>query len=291
MLLQRVVYLDVLLFLNAFITALLLLASATLLRQELRRVRLLLGTLLGGALSLVIFLPEMHWSLALLMKLIGCVLLVWVTFGGRDKWVFLRTVATFLLANFLFAGVLLALWTLLAPRGMLYQNGALYFDVSVLTLTLSTVFCYAVTRLIAFLTARKAPENHAFTLTIEAGGQRVTLPALFDSGSALREGFSGAAVIVCEAASVRSITPPECSTHAQNAAAGGNLRLIPYHSVGGAGVLPAFRAELAQLRQGKRCFVARDVYIAVHPKTLARGEYTALVGSVFFEQCAEEKSP
>ncbi|MDR1410041.1 MAG: sigma-E processing peptidase SpoIIGA [Oscillospiraceae bacterium] len=299
---RQVVYLDVLIFLNAFVTSALLLATSALLKTEIRRIRLLIGTVLGGVLSLVIFLPPLPIPLSVLIKAVGCALLAFVSFGFRSWRIYLRTAAAFLLANFVFAGAMLALWSFIAPRGMVFNNSTPYWDVSVLLLCVSTIFCYALVRLISFITRRNAPDNHMFELTIEANAQRADCKALFDSGSALREGFSGAPVIVAQLDVVRPLIPRALRDQFGGSAPAylsldtpvsvdgvQSLRLIPYSSVGGTGLLPAFKAERATVRQGRKQWVCEDVYIAVSEKTFARGEYTALVGSVFFEYCKEGK--
>lgn len=55
---SQVVYVDVLLALNLFINYLLLLSGACLLREKVRRWRLLLGAALGAIYALVIFCPS-----------------------------------------------------------------------------------------------------------------------------------------------------------------------------------------------------------------------------------------
>ncbi|MCL2023581.1 MAG: sigma-E processing peptidase SpoIIGA [Oscillospiraceae bacterium] len=287
---HTVLYLDVLIFLNAFVTAVLLLATAAILKLRLDKWRLILATALGGALSLVIFLPQINVAFGLLIKGVGCVLLSLAAFKWSTWRVFLRVSAGFLLANFIFAGTMLALWSLLAPRGMYYNNGAVYWEISVLLLCVSTILCYAVLRLVNFLIKRKAPTNHIFEMTLDMGSQSVTLQALFDSGSSLRESFSGAAVILVQMDSIKKLVPrgvKEYYSKTQSAYLSLDepvhpLRLVPYSSVGGAGVLPAFKADKVTLCQGKKTWSSHETYIAVSGKDLGRGEFLALVGENFF---------
>ncbi|MDR1805373.1 MAG: sigma-E processing peptidase SpoIIGA [Clostridium sp.] len=289
---QRVIYIDVLIFLNCFITAMLLLACAALLKLRPRRLRLLLATLLGGAMSLVILLPPLPTALGVLIKIAGCGLLAWLAFGFRSLRFYLRAAGCFMMASFIFAGAMLALWSLLAPQGMVFNNGAAYWDISVLLLCVSTILCYALVRLLALLTRRNAPENHVFDLTINAGGKELSCKALFDSGSSLREGFSGAPVIVAQRDALHAIAPPEVLAFEEAGAKPelSALRLIPFNSVGGTGLLPAFRASSAVAVRGKKRWLCDEVYIAVSDRAPAGGEYTALLGNVFFEQCREVRN-
>ena len=64
-----VIYLDVLVVLNWFIDFLLLSSTSRILRLPFKRWRLVLGALLGGISSCLIFLPAMPFYLSMLVKL------------------------------------------------------------------------------------------------------------------------------------------------------------------------------------------------------------------------------
>lgn len=66
-----VIYLDVLVVLNWFIDFLLLSSTSRILRLPFKRWRLVLGALLGGISSCLIFLPAMPFYLSMLVKLAG----------------------------------------------------------------------------------------------------------------------------------------------------------------------------------------------------------------------------
>ena len=53
--------------------------------------------------------------------------------------------------NFIFAGLMLAVWLVFKPSGMVYNNAAVYFDIDVKLLVLSTVVCYVVLTLFSKL--------------------------------------------------------------------------------------------------------------------------------------------
>jgi len=90
-----VIYIDVLVAVNIFVTWLLLACSVFFSAVQARRWRLLLGSLLGGAGSLLILLPPAPWWLLLPEKLLLSVLIVWAAFGYVKWRRFLRCFAAF----------------------------------------------------------------------------------------------------------------------------------------------------------------------------------------------------
>ena len=262
---SQVVYVDVLFTLNLFVNYLLLLSGACLLREKAKRWRLLLGAALGAVYSLIIFLAA------------------YPVHGLRH---FGKLTACFLAANFIFAGFMMGIWLLFRPKGMVYQNGAVYFDISVTVLIVTAIVCYGLTVLFSKLFRRHAPENRIYTLQVELNGCRLCTQALLDTGNRLSDCFSDTPVILLEYARVKTLLPPELRSffrerpsalHAPPEAASLGFRLIPYHTVGGTGLLPAFRPEKVIISDAHMQFEKKDVLIAVVNDRLAAGEYGALL--------------
>ena len=265
--LSQVVYVDVLFTLNLFVNYLLLLSGACLLREKAKRWRLLLGAALGAGYSLIIFAPELPNFLSILIKVIFCVTIVLAAYPVHGLRHFGKLTACFLAANFIFAGFMMGIWLLFRPKGMVYQNGAVYFDISVTVLIVTAIVCYGLTVLFSKLFRRHAPENRIYTLQVELNGCRLCTQALLDTGNRLSDCFSDTPVILLEYARVKTLLPP----------ASLGFRLIPYHTVGGTGLLPAFRPEKVIISDAHMQFEKKDVLIAVVNDRLAAGEYGALL--------------
>ncbi len=166
---QTVLYIDVLVAINVFVTYFLLLASAAVAKIGCGKLRILLAALLGGAYSLIILLPEIHIVLSVLLKLVMLVTIIFTAFGFKNKRRFARITVVFFLVNFLFAGLMLAIWLTLKPNGMMFNNGTVYFDISILTLAVTTAICYAVITVCIKLFKSKAPDNKRYTVCVELG--------------------------------------------------------------------------------------------------------------------------
>ncbi|MBO5797540.1 MAG: sigma-E processing peptidase SpoIIGA, partial [Clostridia bacterium] len=233
-----ILYVDVLLAVNWVIDFLLLHALARLLRIPCRRWRLVCGSAVGAAACAVVLLPPLPAWISVLFKAVTALLMVATAFGLRAwrEWL-RRTVVLFVLSAAV-AGVALAVWWLAAPPGLAVVNGVVYYDVPPLLLIGCMVGAYGLLCLYARWTRRRAPVGQHFRLRVGFAGQTVEIPALYDSGNALAEPFSGSPVAVADYAAVAALLTPAWSP--EQTAPPPGARLIPFSSVGGRGVMPAF---------------------------------------------------
>jgi len=292
--LSEVIYVDVLVAINIFVTYLLLAASVLFSAVQVKRWRLLVASLLGGVASLAIFLPPLHWSLFALMRIAIAALIVYVAFGFESWKRALRCYAAFFGVNFAFAGIMLALWLTVRPDGMFYQNGAVYFDVSLLVFVLFACVCYAVIRGVVLLLRRRHPGNCACEVVIQVGGQSITLPAFYDSGNKLCDGFTGAPVIVVEYAALHGFLPEELRSFFQSEHGlldvpaehlwRTRVREIPFHAMGHEGLLPAFRADRVTAKTKSKSQLTEHAIVAVTTDELSDGAYSVILQASMLER-------
>ena len=289
-----VIYIDVLVAINIFATWLLLACSVFFSAVQIKRWRLLLASLLGGAGSLLILLPPAPWWLLVIEKLLLSALIVCVGFGFGKWRRFLRCFAAFFGVSFAFAGIMLALWLTLKPGGMLYQNGAIYFDVSLLSFVVFACACYAILRGLVALLRRRHPGANLCQATIQILGRSITLPAFYDSGNKLTDGFTGAPVAVAEYAALQSFLPGEfrpfflgeldLTDLPGDDPWRARVRQIPFHALGREGLLPAFRTDqvIVKGRQGGQ--PTPGAIVAVTPDALSDGSYSMLLQASMLEK-------
>jgi len=289
-----VIYIDVLVAINIFVTWLLLACSVFFSAVQVKRWRLLLASLLGGAGSLLILLPPAPWWLLAAEKLLLSALIVFVAFGFGRWRRFLRCFAAFFGVNFAFAGIMLALWLTIKPGGMLYQNGAVYFDVSLLVFVIFACVCYTIVRALVALLRRRHPGANLCQATIQMLGRSVTLPAFYDSGNRLTDGFTGAPVAVAEYAALQAFLPEALRDFFRGSRSlldlpgddpwRARLREIPFHALGQEGLLPAFRTDqvIAKGRQSSQ--PTPGAIVAVTPDALSDGSYSMLLQASMLEK-------
>lgn len=272
-----VIYLDVLLILNLWVDFLLLSATARLRRLPIRKGRLLLGAAVGAVGSCVLFLPPLSVPTALLLRAVGTVLLVLISFRFGCLDTFWKNLLAFFVISGAFAGLSSALWYWVAPNGFLVVNGVVYYDAPASLLILLTTVSYVAVWLFEYAMRRRAPQNRQYRLVLRYRGKSVVCRCLYDSGSTLREPFSGKPAVLIDRRAAEPILPPEFGS--TDSSANAKMRLVPFRSLGGEGLLPAFQPQYMEIcgTDGRTVDITGS-YLAVCD-SLGHGEYTALVGT------------
>lgn len=275
-------YLDVLVLLNAGIGAAFLLAAGKLARRRTSRLRLTLAALAAGGYSLVLLLALPGWLLLLLQVPVslGLVLLCY-GWGGRQET--LRLLLCYWGGNLLLGAVLGILDQWLAPLGAVSRGGIYYFPVQPLVLVLVTIGCYLVLWLVGKF--RKKP-SHRLRFRLQADGRQVEFTALVDTGNRLRDPITGRSVLVVQQQVLRDCLPPAVlealsQGHPEQVDSAQWQRrcgVLPIRTAGGTGLLGTFRPEgLWVLEKGKPEQVG--ALVAVTPQPLGGKEYQALAGA------------
>jgi stage II sporulation protein GA (sporulation sigma-E factor processing peptidase) len=286
---KPVIYIDVLLCVNLFVNYFLLLATARFLKLPSPRKRILLGAVVGAIYSLSILLPSIPEVLSLLVKLLMSVTIVLTAFGKSDLKCFLKQTACFYVVNFGFAGLMFAIWHLFAPRGLILNNGIVYFNISPILLVVFTVICYLLLRILQRFSGQETPEDIYCMVGVTVGGNTVSLRAKIDTGNSLVEPFSQLPVIVADFKEILPVLPKEIEAMFRQTVAvaeGGTVtvveenpiscRMVPFQALSGEGVLPAFRPDTLVISQNNRAY-KKEGYVAVCKEGTLSGDFYALV--------------
>lgn len=290
MVIALTVYVDILLAVNIFVNYFLLLASAKILRCDIKRIRLFSASALGSLYSLIIFLPELPEMLTVCINLAVSAVLTVIAFAPKSLKVFLREVGVFFAVNFAFAGIMLGIWLAFKPSGMVFNNSVVYFNIDIKVLTASTVICYAVITVILRLIKRSAPSESIFSVTFFNSGRSVTVNALLDTGNTLKDGFSGKPVIIADSSVFNSLIgfSPEACFRGNNAidmmGAENKIRLVAYNTVGEKGFLRALPVDGVSVEKDGKLYMAKNVLIAQSKTEFTNGEYSAILNNDFFER-------
>ena len=267
---MKTVYADTLILWNAAVDYLLLLAAGQLCALPLRRGRMALGALWGGAYALLCAVFPAVFALWT-VKLAAGALAVLIAFGVERRTP--RALAAFCAVAACFGGAVHFLDALRGGEGAPVPAGML---------PPAFALCYAVTALIFRRVGRERGEVlHDVTLTRR--GIAVQLRALEDSGNALSDPLTGDGVIVADAAALAPVfdDPALLRLDAPEALArlegeqGRGLRLLPCACVTAErALLLCFRPERLTVDGVER----RDLLVAVSPARLSpEGAYDAII--------------
>lgn len=272
------VYADILVIVNLYIDFFLLWCVKKILHLRARGRRLVLGAAVGAVLSLTSLLPELPPWDALLFSAATAVAVTAAAFAPFSVKMLVKSSVCFFAASFLLAGFFIFLLRFFAPKNVVVLGSVIYFDLSPLLLFVFTCAAYLVFSVGQKLLPKGSPSERFFTLLIENRGKQVSVLAKADTGSSLREPFSGLPVIVCQADSIKDILPlgiaEVMKTESEAALPKMTcVRAVPFESLGGRGILPAFKPERVSIAKSGR---ALECYVAVCERRLSAGQFAAI---------------
>lgn len=222
------VYVDILIILNTIVNYFLLLAVQKITRSHQKRWRILIGAIIGGVSSLLLFMKNLGVIMTLL-KIITAVFMTIITFGINPLKRLLKSIFLLFAISFLFGGLMFAIYIFFDKDILIYSNGIVYFDIDLTFLIVCTVISYLVITLISRITDKKAPKSKEKYVTVENAGKIISCTALVDTGNNLREPFSNLPVVMLDKELFNKLYTE------------GKMRLIPVSTVNGESLIKAFR--------------------------------------------------
>ncbi len=279
---MTVIYIDVLFLINLFVNYFLLLAVKLISKSPVGRLRILLGSAIGAIYSCLMFYPSLWFIFTVLFKILFSLLIVLIVFGFKTLRSFAFKAVMFFAFTVLFGGVMLLIDMIFSPQGLIYNNGIIYIDISPVTLVISSGVCY----FLFFIGSRifqRQPSSALHRITVCLFDKSVSFYAIADSGNMLKDVLTFSSVIVADFDKIKSILPENALETFENGDISApppplceRFAVIPFESVGGKGILPAFRPDEI-LIDGKK--TDKKAIIAVETKGLKAQEYSALVST------------
>lgn len=290
----KVIYIDVLIFVNFIVNYFILLATQRICRQRAGTLRTFLADALASVCSLAVFLPETGAISGVLLRLAVSSAVVLTAFGFRDCKRFFSLLGGFFAVSFAYAGICFGIWAVFKPKGMIIKNDIVYFDVSPLLLICTSAVCYVLLMLLKKHFSKDEGTSLEYTVEITINGQTSSLKGFLDTGNMLYDCFSECPVIIAKKKYIHNSAIPNFSF------AGGEkglkqldgsvnlpenlkgFRLIPYCVVGSKGVLPAFKPDGVVISDGKTEYKPDCCLVALSDEQT--GEWEALLGKNIFER-------
>lgn len=245
-----VIYLDVLILINLYVTYFQILAVSVFTHRKTVWYRKLSAAGIGAVASLSIFIPQEMVLTLTLLKIFLCALIAFVAFGYTGFREYAVSVLFLMLVSFVFSGLMLCVWLFAAPMKMLFINGTVYFGIDTMTIILSTCAAYGVVRIIRYILDKNGKTDGKYTVIIKNNGRECRLSALADSGNGMVDCFSGLPVIVCRRDMCADVSPPAIDMIENNSDISDigtqmikGVRIMPFSTVGKGGLICMFKAE------------------------------------------------
>lgn len=257
-----VIYAEYLFLENALTGGLILLLTAGISGIRCKKLFLVLGSILCGIYSFILFWDSLHPLLALFSKFAFSFGLVLIVFQPKTLRRFGRITLVFYLISFAMGGITIGLMYFLGIQGVtqnssVYMNGFGYAYVTLGCLTTYGIFRFFT----GFIKGRMIRERIYADVEISMEGKKETLRGLVDTGNFLADPVSGKPVFLINEKGARKLFPDEIlqeilqgkqTEHMyeklMNSSYATRIRLIPYRTVGeGKGYFIGIRTDFIRI--------------------------------------------
>lgn len=289
------IYVDVVLTENLIMNYIILLATAIVLKQDIKHIRLLVASLIGGFYSLVSYASVLEIYSMWVLKVVLSIVIVYIAYNPQSLKKLWRNLLIFYLTSFVFGGAAFALIYVVKPQDILMRNG-LFLGTYPLKIVILGGIVGFILIIVAFkLVKSKISKKDMFCeMEFKMNDEIIKTRTMIDTGNLLKEPITNTPVVVVEHTLLYDCMPKEILNNLE-AILGGDfenipedikmkyiskLKLIPFSSLGKQnGMIVGIKPEYIKIMQEEKNIVKKDVIIGIYNKSLTkRGEYRALAG-------------
>lgn len=288
------VYAEQILLENLIINYIILYATKIFTKSDTSKMRIFVASLIGSVYTMVVFFPSIAFMLRFIAKVIVAVIIIRVAFNPKNVRVFIKTMATFHLVAFTFAGVCLSL--LYATNIDTYiADGVFYIsNFKIKKLIIAIAFSWILFQVtLEYLKNKNIKINNLIFLTIKFKDKEISLKGMVDTGNSLKDPLNKLPVIVVEFMAIKELFPESIQEVFENYSENNldlftnilcdpscdfKFRLIPYKSLGKEdGMLLGFKPDQVTFEIEKASQV-KELMIGIYNKNLSNDdEYKALL--------------
>ena len=208
-------------------------------KPNIKKSRLIAGAFVGGIGSFVILLPPMPLYLSWAVNILETLAVTAAAFLPMSAGGFFKTSVSIFAVSFFYCGAMTAVFALFSPKNSVVRNSTVYINISPLMLIGLTLGIYILMKGITKIWGKMSLPRIC-EIEICHKGKTLSLKGTVDTGNTLHEVFSGECVIVGRADIFKGMVDTEKLTDTNEAVKNG-IRFIPFVSVGGKGLMPAFK--------------------------------------------------
>lgn len=289
------IYIDIVLIENLIMNFIILLATGIILKEKIKIIRLLSGSLIGAIYSVVSYMSILEIYSSMILKIILSIVIVYIAFNPQTIKKLWKDILIFYLTSFVFGGAAFALIYIVKPQDILMKNGLFLGTYPLKTVILGAIVAFVI--ILAAFTVVKSKitkKDMFYEIEITLNGKKIKTTAMLDTGNGLKEPLTNTPVIVVEHTLLYECIPKEILNNLENILGGEfdnipekikeeyitKLKYIPFSSLGKQnGMLLGIKAESIKIKEIDKEEEKENIIIGIYNKSLTkRGEYRALMG-------------
>ena len=248
------IYADVLIVLNTLVDYFLIKIAAKLANEQIPFWRIALASLLGGVLSLYIFLPSSGILSEISIRFSMSLIMTVTVFGFKNIKSFLRNTVYLFAVTYLYGGFMFCIWLLFKPSNLIINNSIVYINISPIILIISSAIYYFIVMLIRFFLGKNAVTSENCTVQIRLGERQDTLKAIVDTGNSLTDVFGMSEIIITSKNTADRLIREESESEKSK-----RYRTIPVKTISGTSLIDGYRIDEAKI------ITANDKKVLINP--------------------------
>ncbi len=275
--------------------AIILYASAIILKIKPKTIRIIFASAIGSIYAIITYVTELPIYTSIISKAVLSIIMVYVGFNPQSIKKLLKQVFIFYLTSFVFGGVALYLIYVIKPQNALIRNGMFVGDYVLKVIFLGAIVAFIIIKIAIKIIKTKINSKDMYcNIKIKINEQMVSTKAMIDTGNLAKEPITNTPVVIVESSLLYDILPKEILNNLDMILGGdlskipeeiqnqyiSKLRCIPFSSLGKQnGMLLGIKADEIEVEKEEDKKITKNVIIGIYDKSLTkRGEYRALVG-------------
>lgn len=294
MLVEKVIYGDILAIINFSMDYLALFLTAKIMHVKYNNHAMTFSAVLGAIYSVIIVALSLSSKTSLWSSILFSFVMIYISFGKQSIKSYIKNTAVFYLVSFSLGGGITAICNLLNiwqnSRGVVINGafdtlyGELPFGLLIFVALICSLFSYISGKIV-----KNNVKKLSCTVEVIIGKKQSTLSGLVDSGNLLHEPITQRPIVIVTLCSMRSILPPELIKVVKDMQISNSereldiiqkftLRFVPTSTVNGSGMLVAILPKQIKINGS-----IVDAYLAIDAKHSAFDQHQALVPSTLIQ--------
>lgn len=193
------IYLDVLIITNAVITIVYIKCISKITHYDISKLRAGISSIIGGVASLLVIAQSDSFiksALIAIIKIAVSSLIVLIAFKVNSIKKFIRYIFLYFFMNLIFTGICFIIWQAVGSSIIYIKNFTVYFNISLLHMTVATILIYCIISIYEWLLYKKFSLSESYKAIYSIGDYQLELPAISDSGNRLCDPFTATPVVI-----------------------------------------------------------------------------------------------
>jgi len=282
---SKVIYIDVLIVTNFIINYFLLMLTVKLSRVNLKRIRIVIGSITGSLCSIVILFDTMPLITLNLFKFMLAIVIVLISFKYKNMKNFVKNIIMFYIVSFIFGGIMTAVWLFIMPSNMVMHNGVVYFNYSMTALLICTVIIYFVLNLVIDIYMKVEVKTVKYDVELWFSDKVIKGRGFLDTGNTLKDVYTNKIVIITSFSFIRDTLSKDIifelenyfTNKLDNITNNGKIKYIPFNSINVSGLLPTIAIDKIVMINKDGIIENNDVLLSISNNDMSGDEYDILL--------------